>query len=97
MRYTPQQIGELIRTTRLNLGVTQAQLAFTAGIGLRFVAELEKGKPTCELGKTLQTLATLGIDISLNPPVAAKDGQDGKKRVNRRVSRSHGAAQRLPS
>jgi transcriptional regulator with XRE-family HTH domain len=79
------------------LGVTQAQLAFTAGLGLRFIAELEKGKPTCELGKTLQALATLGIDISLNPPVAAEEGQDGKKRVNRRVARAHVVAQKLPS
>jgi len=48
--------------------VTQADLALTSGTGLRFIIDLEKGKPTCQLGKVLTVLQTLGIDISLVPP-----------------------------
>ena len=68
MRYTPQQIGQLIRDTRKALGVTQKDLALTSGTGLRFVIDLEKGKETCEIGKALTVLQTLGIKLTLTPP-----------------------------
>lgn len=68
VRYTPAEIGAVIRSTRKNLGVTQRDLALTSGTGLRFIIELEKGKKTCELGKALCVLHTLGIDITLSPP-----------------------------
>lgn len=72
MRYTPQQIGALIRLTRKSLGVTQKDLALTSGTGLRFVIELEKGKETCEIGKALTVLQTLGIKLTLTPPQSAQ-------------------------
>ena len=68
MKYTPHDIGDLIRGTRKRLGVTQKDLALTAGTGLRFVIDLEKGKETCELGKSLRILQTLGIKLTLTPP-----------------------------
>lgn len=74
MKYTPEDIGKLIRETRKNLGVTQKNLALTSGTGLRFVIELEKGKKTCEIGKVLTVLQTLGIKLTLTPPaVPAKE------------------------
>ena len=73
MSYTPAQIGELIRGTRKKLGVTQKDLALTSGTGIRFIIDLEKGKETCELGKTLRILNTLGIRIALTPPPANRE------------------------
>ena len=73
MRYTPQQIGILIRQTRKSLGVTQRELALTSGTGLRFVIDLERGKETCEIGKALTVLQTLGIKLTLTPPGAPKE------------------------
>ena len=70
MRQTPQEIGKLIRDTRKRLGVTQRTLALTSGTGLRFIIDLEKGKETCEIGKTLTILHTLGIKVTLTPPAA---------------------------
>ena len=70
MRYTTQQIGSMIRQARKALGVTQKELALTSGTGLRFVIELEKGKETCEIGKALTVIQTLGIQLTLAPPVA---------------------------
>ena len=70
MRYTPEQIGKLIRDTRKSLGVTQKNLALTSGTGLRFIIDLEKGKETCEIGKALRILHTLGIRLTLTPPSA---------------------------
>jgi HTH-type transcriptional regulator / antitoxin HipB len=73
MRYTTAQVGELIRDTRKRLGVTQKDLALTSGTGLRFIVDLEKGKETCELGKALAVLQTLGIEMTLTPPPEAED------------------------
>jgi len=68
LKYTPTEIGKLVRDTRKQLGVTQKDLALTAGTGLRFVIDLERGKETCELGKSLRILQTLGITVTLTPP-----------------------------
>ena len=68
IKYTAKQIGEIVKRTRKNLGVTQADLALTSGTGLRFIIELERGKPTCQLEKTLTLLHTLGIRIELHLP-----------------------------
>ena len=72
MRYTPAQIGKLIRDTRKKLGVTQKDLALTSGTGMRFIIDLERGKETCEIGKALSILNTLGIKITLTPPPATE-------------------------
>ena len=66
MKYTPQQIVEFVRSTRKSLGVTQSDLALTSGTGLRFIIELEQGKPTCQIGKVLTVLHTLGITVELS-------------------------------
>jgi len=67
MKYTPETIGDLVRNTRKKMGVTQKDLALTSGTGLRFIIELEKGKPTCQLGKVLTVLHTLGVKLTLIP------------------------------
>ena len=74
LKYTPQDIGRLVRETRKSLGVTQKELALTSGTGLRFIIELEKGKETAEIGKVLTILQTLGIQLTLTPPAATKQG-----------------------
>lgn len=68
MKNTPETIGDLVRNTRKRMGVTQKDLAMTSGTGLRFIIELEKGKPTCQLGKVLTLLHTLGIKIEFVVP-----------------------------
>ena len=70
MRYTAKHIGEIVKKTRKALGVTQKDLALTSGTGLRFIIELEQGKPTCQLEKALTVLSTLGIRMELVPPLA---------------------------
>lgn len=68
MAYTAQEIGKLVRENRKRMGVTQKDLALTSGTGLRFIIELEKGKETCQIGKVLTVLQTLGIKLTLTPP-----------------------------
>ena len=47
------EFGKLIREIRKKAKLTQAELAAASGIGERFVRELEKGKPSCQLEKAL--------------------------------------------
>ncbi len=68
MQYTTEHIGKVIRDTRKHLGVTQKDLALTSGTGLRFIIDLEKGKPTCQIGKALTVMQTLGIKLDITPP-----------------------------
>ncbi len=67
-RYNFKSIGALVRETRKAIGATQKDLALTSGTGLRFIIELEQGKPTCQLEKVVTVLNTLGIKILLIPP-----------------------------
>lgn len=69
MQYTTTDIGKLVRDTRKALGVSQHDLALTSGTGQRFISELENGKATCQLGKALVVLQTLGIKLQLKSPV----------------------------
>ena len=73
----PEQLGAAIRARRTQLKVTQKDLAMTCGTGLRFIIDLEKGKPTCQIGKILQVLHALGLKLQITIP-AADTGQ-GKK------------------
>jgi y4mF family transcriptional regulator len=65
---TPADIGTLVKTTRKAAGLRQDELAGAAGVGLRFIVDLEAGKTTAQLGKTLQVLAALGCSIAITPP-----------------------------
>jgi y4mF family transcriptional regulator len=64
---TPEHLGTAIRARRKAMGITQKELAMTCGTGLRFIVDLEKGKPTCQLGKTLLVLRSLGLSVQVAP------------------------------
>jgi y4mF family transcriptional regulator len=74
---SPQQLGAAIRARRRQLNVTQKDLAMTCGTGLRFIIDLEKGKPTCQIGKILQVLQALGLKLQVSIP-GVDTGQDNK-------------------
>lgn len=57
------ELGALVRSARQEQGLTQLDLAGTANTGNRFVVDLEKGKPTLQLQKTLDALALLGLEV----------------------------------
>ncbi|OAI49057.1 Cro/Cl family transcriptional regulator [Gammaproteobacteria bacterium SCGC AG-212-F23] len=67
--YDSKEIGRIIKATRKKLGITQRSLAMTSGTGLRFIIELEQGKPTCQLEKVLTVFRTLGIKIIIKADV----------------------------
>lgn len=57
-------LGALVRDARKAAGFNQQQLADLAGVGRRFVSELEAGKPTLEIERVFACCHALGIDIS---------------------------------
>ncbi len=59
---TTKDIGEIILNRRKSLGMKQADLAMVSGTGVRFISDLENGKESCVIGKTLKVLESLGID-----------------------------------
>lgn len=64
---TAEDVGRIIRFRRKEIRSTQAVVAGMSGVGERFLSELERGKPTVELGKALQVLKRLGLDVSIMP------------------------------
>jgi y4mF family transcriptional regulator len=54
-----------VKAARRTLKLRQAELAAAAGVGVRFLIDLEAGKPTVQLDKTLAVLNALGLDIVL--------------------------------
>ena len=58
-----EDFGALVRRQRLAKGLTQRELALVAGVGERFVVDLENGKATAQLGKALVLAAVLGIEL----------------------------------
>jgi y4mF family transcriptional regulator len=72
---SPQQLGEALRAARRQLGLTQPQLAMAAGVGVRFVVELESGKPTVRLEHVLRVIDALGGELELSglPSDVAED------------------------
>jgi y4mF family transcriptional regulator len=65
--FDPRQLGSLIRQVRKAQGITQEDLSALAGVGPRLIGEIERGKPTAEIGKVFQLLAILGLAISIQP------------------------------
>jgi len=62
---TTQDIGTLVKQTRKQLNLTQEMLAQLSNVGARFISDLEKGKPTCEIEKVLKVVSNLGIRITM--------------------------------
>jgi HTH-type transcriptional regulator / antitoxin HipB len=70
-----KDIAAAVKAARRKLKLRQADLAAAAGVGLRFLIELEAGKPTAQLGKTLAVLNALGLDVHLAPRTTAASGR----------------------
>ncbi len=63
----PAELGRLVRAARKRQGLDQRTAAGLAGVGTRFLNELEGGKATARLGLALQVLSRLGLELSIRP------------------------------
>lgn len=60
-------IGELVKKSRKDQGLTQAEAAGYLNVGTRFLSDLENGKPTVQLEKALHVLKGLGLKVIAVP------------------------------
>lgn len=63
--FTSESLGAAIKAARKVQGLRQDELAGAAGVGLRFLVELERGKPSVQLDKVLVVLAALGLRLKI--------------------------------
>jgi transcriptional regulator with XRE-family HTH domain len=76
---TATAFGAIIRGRRKALKLRQDQLALATGVGRRFLIELEAGKPSCQLGRSLLVAEALGLtvtDLLAGSAVAASDAPE---------------------
>lgn len=58
-----KSLGRAIRERRKDLNYTQAYLADFTGLSVSFISDLERGKPTAEIEKTIRLINILGMDV----------------------------------
>jgi y4mF family transcriptional regulator len=68
-------ISEFVKQRRKKLGMTQAELSQKAGVGLRFVRELEQKKETLKVDKINQVLALFGHTLGPVPTPKSQDNE----------------------
>jgi len=56
-------LGNAIRLRRKELKYTQGYISEITGLSVSFLSDLENGKPTAEIGKTIQVVNLLGLDL----------------------------------
>ena len=73
--------GSTIRRRRKALNMSQDELALATGVGRRFLIDLEAGKPTCQLGRSLLVADVLGLRVAellaFESPLCAPTARQG--------------------
>ena len=59
-------LGKVIKDRRKELGLKQKDVADATGFSVSFISDLENGKPTAELGKSIHIINMLGMDINVD-------------------------------
>ena len=61
------ELGMIAREQRVALGFKQEDLAGLGKTGIRFVGDLERGKPTVQLQMALELLDLIGLEVIIQP------------------------------
>lgn len=59
----PAEIGRVLRAKRKAQRLTLREVAEHTGLSIRFISEVERGKPSAEIGKVLFLLSAVGVDV----------------------------------
>jgi len=68
---TIRDLAATARGRRLDLGLSQAQVAKRVGVSRKWIVEFEAGKPSAELGLALRVLDELGLALDVSTQIAA--------------------------
>lgn len=80
---SPKELGSHLRSARKALRLTQPQLALASGVGVRFIVDLEAGKPTVQLENILRVIDALGCALNVS-------GLPGNAQINDPAENVHG-------
>lgn len=69
--HSADDLGVIIRAVRKSTKVRQDDLAAMVGVSRQFAVDVEKGKPTVQLGRVMRLLKELGIELSVEIPSEA--------------------------
>lgn len=58
-----KELAAIVRQRRKEAGLTLKEAAGLAGVGIRFLSELERGKPTLQLGLVIEVLQLFGLEL----------------------------------
>ena len=61
---TNKLLSKLLKEKRKSVNLTQEELSFKSGVGLRFIRELEQGKSTLRIDKVNQVLKLFGYELA---------------------------------
>ena len=62
---TTEYLGQMVRRERRKAAMNQTELGMVSGTGRRFISDLENGKESCQIGKAMEVLESLGIQWGL--------------------------------
>ena len=90
----PEEFGAAVRAARRQRGMSQVQLAEACGCSQRFVSQLERGKPTAELGKALQAASCVGLRLRLDSRLTVDETREMVDQAVERIVKSTKAKRR---
>jgi HTH-type transcriptional regulator/antitoxin HipB len=61
------ELGQVAREHRKRLKLTLEKISGLASVSTRFLSEFERGKETAEIGKVIQALRTMGLEMVIQP------------------------------
>ncbi|MES2588828.1 MAG: helix-turn-helix transcriptional regulator [Bacteroidota bacterium] len=67
------KLSQFVKKRRKSVGLTQEELSFKAGVGLRFVRDLEQGKRSLQMNKVNQILFLFGHELG---PIESERDED---------------------
>lgn len=70
-------LGRALRERRRQDGLTLAEAAGLTNVGIRFLSELENGKPTVRLDKVMRVVAAMGLQLQLVPAEGGEPSWSG--------------------
>jgi HTH-type transcriptional regulator/antitoxin HipB len=68
---TTDDVAQMIRDRRLQLGLSQQVLAQKVGVTRQWIGMLERGKPTVELAAVLKAITALGLRLDVRAPAVS--------------------------
>lgn len=70
-----EELGAIVRSARKESGTDQATAAGLVGVGVRFLGDLERGRPNLRLGLVLRVLDRLGLEVWISPRGRRRGGR----------------------